>query len=234
MCPAPPPASSLGPVRRLSRLTAALLCAGLVLTGCGNTAEDDGNSGDGEGDPLPEPDYDSDDSVQLPVGLITPAGHALNTPLEDGHMEILDDSENVQMIETARSEEFGCEDTVSVITTVPVVTDDVTAASLGFLLSDAQDVHGEPEFINELTGFEDLQFESASVEDDVVTVELSGEAVPADVCQAERIYAQVEATARAASGASEAQLLLEDEPLAEALGIEEPDPLRLSQISSRD
>ncbi|MDO5492970.1 MAG: GerMN domain-containing protein [Nesterenkonia sp.] len=220
-----------------ARLGAAALGATLLLTACGNDGGggDDGDGGSEGGEPLPEPEYDSDESVRLPMGLVTPAGHAENTPIDDdGHMEIEDDSENVQMIESARSDVFGCEDTISVITTVPTVTEDPTSGALGYLIADEEPTHGEPEFINLLTEFEDLSLESAELDDDVVTVELTGEAPPVDACAGARIHAQIEATARAASGAAEAELLLDGEPLSEALGIEEPDPLELTQITSRD
>lgn len=216
---------------------AVLLSAVLLLTGCGDDGETQNGSDNDEGGTLPEPEYESDDSVRLPIGLVTPYGHAANTPIDDeGHMQVQDDSENVQHIESARSDEFGCQDTISVITTVPMVTDDVTTGALEYLLTDEQSTHGEPEFANALTAFEDLTLDSAAVEDDgdTVTVELTGEVTPVDVCQGAQVYAQLEATARAASGAAEVELLLDGDPLAEALGIEEPDALELTQITSRD
>src|SRR5699024_6104612 len=82
--------------------------------------------------PIPEPEYASDDTVRLPIGLVSPAGHNQLAPIgEDG--SITEDQGGdlagqqsgppPHQTEIARTATFGCEDTISVVQTVPVVTD---------------------------------------------------------------------------------------------------------------
>lgn len=220
--------------RRLTRLTAgAALAAVMLLAGCGDDPDESMDSDDPGEASLPEPEFEGDDTVRLPLGMVSPEGHDLAAPIaEDGRVRISPDADSAQRNEIARTEVFGCTDTVSVIRSVPVVTDDAAFSAVEFLVQDAFSEHGDPEFRNPLAISEELRVEEVTVEDDVVAVELAGDLVVRDGCEAWQVYTQVDATARAASGAASSELTLDGVPLAQALGIDaDQTPVTIREIT---
>ncbi|GAB3186590.1 hypothetical protein [Nesterenkonia suensis] len=209
-------------LRRSFRLSVVAAAATLLLAGCG----DDGT--ENESDPttddeqaLPAPQHEQDDSIRLPLGFISPEGHSGDAPINDeGQVTIREEVGTVQRTEIARTDAFGCNDTVSVVASVPTVTDDPTLAAVEFLVQDQHYYHGDPAFRNPLAISDDLDVDTVGIVDDVVTVELSGQPNVRSTCEAWQIHTQLDATARAASGASRAEILLDGEPLAASLGID--------------
>ncbi|GAA1807672.1 hypothetical protein [Nesterenkonia flava] len=237
------------PVRRW--LAASAVAAALLTSACspggGETETDDAESPVPE-NPLPEPEYEGDDTIRLPVAMVSPAGHSERAPIgEDGTLESdlapgaqLDNTGVSQphphMTEIARTGTFGCGDTISVVQTVPMVTDDAASAALGFLLQDQLYSHGDPAFINALAVSADsLELDSVSVDGDTVTVQLSGEAVTRSYCEAWQALKQVETTAIVATGTRSANVLLNGEPMAAHLGVDDDGtPLEIIQIQRDD
>lgn len=221
-------------LRRSLRLCGVAAAAALVLAGCGGDEEgDEEDSSQNPEQAIPAPEHEADDSVRLPIGLVSPEGHSDDAPIsDDGQVDISEAADSVQQAEVARTGRFGCGDTVSVIATVPVVTEEPALAAVEFLLADQHFDHGDPAFLNPLAVSDDLDVETVTVDDDVVTVELSGEPTVRSTCESWQIHSQLDATARAASGASRAEVLLDGEPLAAALGLDvQDDPVALQQIS---
>lgn len=223
------------------RLTGAAAALTLILTGCG-WGDDDQTEDDNPANTIPQPEFEDDDTVRLPVAMVTPDGHSEGAPLgddgtlegteapgapvdEEGNELFESDPEQTHQIEVARTDQFGCEDTASVIRTVPVVTDDPAKAALEYLINDPLYYHGDPAFINALAASEDLAVDSVETDGETVTVELSGDPAPRSGCESWQVLAQVETTARAASGAEVSEVLLNGSPLAEELDLppaEEP------------
>lgn len=230
------------------RLTGAAAALTLILTGCG-WGDDDQTEDDNPANTIPQPEFEDDDTVRLPVAMVTPDGHSEGAPLGDGGTlegteapstpvdgegnELFEsDPEQTHQIEVARTDQFGCEDTVSVIRTVPVVTDDPVQAALDYLIDDSLFSHGDPAFINALAATETLAVESVETDGDTVTVELSGDPAPRSGCESWQMLTQLETTARAASGAEVSEVLLNGSPLAEELDLPPADePLEIHEVT---
>lgn len=230
------------------RQAGAAAAAALFLTGCtwggGEQAEDDTPQ-----NTIPQPEYEGDDTVRLPIAMISPAGHSEGPPIgEDGTLEGTDapgapvdqqgnelfdsDPQQTHQTEIARTDVFGCQDTISVVQTVPMVTDDPAHTALEYLISDPLYYHGEPAFINALSASEDLSVEAVGTEGDTVTVELSGDPASRSECESWQILSQIETTARVATGATYSEVLLDGEPLAQELGlVETSEPLVIHEIT---
>lgn len=232
------------------RLTVAAAALTLILTGCG-WGDDDQTEEDGPANTIPQPEFEDDDTVRLPVAMVTPGGQSEGAPLgEDGTLEGTEapgapvdeegnelfeaDPDQTHQIEVARTDQFGfdCQDTVSVIRTVPVVTDDPAKAALDYLISDPLFYHGDPAFINALAVSETLTVESVETDGDTVSVELSGDPAPRSECESWQILAQVETTARVATGAEVSEVLLNGAPLAEELNLPPMEaPLEIHEVT---
>ncbi|MDS2173061.1 MULTISPECIES: GerMN domain-containing protein [unclassified Nesterenkonia] len=217
-------------LRRSLRLCGAAAAAALLLAGCGGDDEDAPTEPD---QAIPAPEHEADDTVRLPLGLVSPQGHSVNAPIdEEGVVRIREDVGSVQQTEVYRTDTFGCEDTVSVIASVPMVTEDPARSAVEFLLQDQHYHHGDPAYLNPLAISEGLELDSVTVDDDVVTVDLTGEPTVRGACESWQIHSQLEATARAATGAEEAEILLDGEPFAHVLGIEVTEgPLTLQRVT---
>lgn len=228
------------------RRTAVVVGALLLVTACGPAEDEPDEREDPEEavNEIPQPEIDGDDTVRLPVGMISPAGHSEGAPIgEDGTIESTEapgdpingegSDQQTHTTEVARTSTFGCEDTISVIETVPAATDDPVQAALEFLLTDPLYYHGDPAFINPLTVSETLEVDAVELDGDTVTVDLTGEPISRSQCESWQILKQLETTARAASGASFAEVLVDGEPLADLLGIHEADdqPLEIREIT---
>lgn len=213
------------PARPRRALAAVGLAAALALTGCGDDAQEQGVGPDADTDAdsgLPAPAHAEDDTVRLTIGLVSPENQQADAPIsEDGELLDSEDGPTVQQREIARTESFGCQDTVSIVRTVPKLTDDPLGESLRFLIEDTRTEHGDPAFGNPLADSEELSLESASVDGDTVTVELGGEITTRGVCESWQLLQQLDATARAAAGADEAEVLIDGEPLSRRLGLGE-------------
>ncbi len=174
---------------------------------------------------MPEPQYDSDETVALPVGLISPAGYDWEVYEED--VDYTPDTPHGRQL--ARTEQFGCQDYISLVETVPVVTDNPAETALEYLLTLDRTTHGNPAFNNPLaaSGFEVTDVEQ---EGSTVTVHLTGFANSSSSCQSWQMLKQIETTARAASGAEQVEILLDGAPLAEQLGLEDPGPLAIHRL----
>lgn len=186
---------------------------------------------------MPEPQYDDDETVELPIGLVSPAGLSLSSPIgPDGTITTNNDALQYtgqappHGTEIARSASFGCEDTISVVRTVPLVSDDPGEAALEYLLSLDNVDHGNPRFSNPLALSSTLSVDQVQVNGSVAEVELSGEPVLRDSCDMWRVAMQIEVTVRAATGASSAQIMLNGMSIQEYWGLEEQGPLEITEI----
>ncbi|NDK32655.1 hypothetical protein FH975_12885 [Nesterenkonia sp. Hz 6-5] len=175
--------------------------------------------------PLPEPEFDDDETVALPLGLVSPPGY--DWEIYDSSDEFEPDQPHSHQV--ARTEMFGCQDYISVMQSVPMVTENPTESALEYLLSMDTSQHGSPAFLNPLatSGLEVTDVEHA---DDTVTVSLTGAPGSTDVCQSWQMLKQIETTARAATGAQEAVILLDDVPLASQLGLDDTAPLAIHSL----
>lgn len=225
---------------------AAALCAALLTSACSPDSsapqEDAGQDGQEQQnqDPIPEPEFDDDETVALPIGLISPAGHNEIAPIgEDGRIVEpqsgpgypgQQNAPRPHQTEVARSDSFGCGNTVSVVQTVPTVTDDPARSALEYLLSLDSSGLGRPAFGNPLGLSSEVQVESVEVSGETVTVALSDVPVARDSCEAWRVTKQIEATARAATGTTAAEVMVGDTPLAAHWGLADETPLRLTEI----
>lgn len=235
---------SCPPTRR--RLGTLVLGLALLSAACSPAdSGDDESAAEAAGqeqapqNPIPEPEYASDDTVRLPIGMVSPAGHNQLAPIgEDGSI-IEDQGGNVagqqsgpppHQTEIARTATFGCQDTISVVQTVPVVTDDPGQAALEYLLSLDSVTHGEPAFSNPLAISDGVSVASVEQEGDQVTVTLEGEPVARDGCETWRVAKQIETTARIATGADSAEIRLEDSTLSEHWGLGDDEPLQITEI----
>ncbi len=231
---------------------AILLASALVLTSCGSDSDADGQSEEDSGGGIPQPEYDDDETTRLPLAFVSPHGSEEGAPSgENGNMENpdapgaqdedeteADDDEPLEAVhvsEMARSADFGCGDTVSVVRSEPLVTDEPARDAVDFLLDDERYYHGDPAFINALAASEQqLSIESIEVEDDTAVVELSGEPITRSDCESWQIIVQLQVTARAATGADSAEILLEGSPLAEELGLPADDVPQVELLDVED
>ena len=115
-------------------------------------------------------------------------------------------------------EPFGCGDSLVSIETEPVATNDVLRASMERLLSDTDREIGESGLMTALAEGT-LSYVSGSVEDSLVTVELTGEPAPAGECDDPRIIEQLEGTALAATGATDVRILVDGVPIRDVLSL---------------
>lgn len=238
---------TLWPLRRCRPVAAALGLA-LLVAACSpdstgesseETETESGQQEDTAQNPIPEPEYDSDDTVRLPIGVVSPVGHNEAAPIGDDGSILEAQSHNASgqrsgplphQTEIARTEPFGCGDTISVIQTVPTVTDDPADAALDYLLSLESVTHGDPDFSNPLAVSDDVSVASVEVADNQVTVTLDGEPAARDGCETWRIAKQIETTARIATGADSAEIRLENSTLAEHWGLGDDGPLEIIEI----
>jgi hypothetical protein len=175
--------------------------------------------------PLPEPAFDDDETVALPIGLISPPGY--DWEIYESDEEYRPDQPHSHQV--ARTDMFGCQDYISVMQTVPIVTEDPTTSALEYLLAMDTSQHGDPAFLNPLAS-SGLEVTGAEYDGDVVTVSLTGSAESTSICQSWQMLKQIEATARAATGAQEAEVLLDEVPLSAQLGLEETSPLTIHNL----
>lgn len=120
--------------------------------------------------------------------------------------------------EGASGDPIGCGDSLVAVETEPVTTDDPLRESMERLLSATERVIGESGLITALADGT-LSYVSGSVEGSVVTVELTGQVAPAGECDDPRIIEQLERTALAATGASEARILVDGELIQDVLSL---------------
>lgn len=234
------------PLRRQTAAAAAIGAA-LLSVACspGDSLDEDAAAPDapqaeqGNTNPIPEPEYDGDDSVRLPIGLISPPGHNDLAPIgDDGRISDPPDQgaygqqsgPSPHQTEIARTEAFGCGDTVSVVQTVPTVTEDPARAALEYLLSLESTTHGDPAFSNPLAVSEELAVEAVEFDGEKVLVTLDGEPAARDSCETWRVAKQIETTARLATGADDVEILLADTTLAEYWGLADDSPLQITEI----
>ncbi|WP_106122423.1 GerMN domain-containing protein [Nesterenkonia sandarakina] len=213
----------------------------LLLAGCG-PSDPEPTEQEEPSNTMPQPEVEDDDSVRLPLAMVTPDGQSEAAPLDgegtlEGEqapgspVEETGAGQQTQQIEIARTAPFGCGDTVSVVRSVPMVTEDPAVAALEFLIDDRLSSHGSPAFYNALAASEELSVDSVEVEDDTVLVALSGEPVTTGECESWQILAQIETTARVATGAGESEVTVDGQPLAEVLGLPaDREGLQISQI----
>lgn len=235
---------SFRPVRRAG----AVVALSLLLTGCTWGGEENAEEEVPE-NTIPQPEYENDDTVRLPIGMVSPAGHSEGAPLgedgtlegteapgapvdEDGNQLFESDPQQTHQTEIARTDTFGCGDTISVVQTVPMVTEDPAQTALEYLINDPLFYHGDPAFINPLAVSEDLAVESVEADGDTVTVELTGDPASRSECESWQILTQLETTARIATGATYSEVLLDGAPLAQELGLMEPEtPVEIHEIT---
>lgn len=203
---------------RRTRAVAACLALTVLLAGCG-PADTETEEAETPSNAMPQPEVDGDDTVRLPLAMLSP---------------VVQDPENTQEqeIEVARTEPFGCGDTISVIQSVPMLTEEPAVAALEYLTSDELYSHGDPAFSNPLSASDELSVESVELEDETVTVELSGQPTTTSECESWQILTQIETTARVATGATFSEVNLDGQPLAETLGLAPVDtPLEIREVT---
>ncbi|RJN32765.1 GerMN domain-containing protein [Nesterenkonia natronophila] len=225
-----------GPSLRVA-VSAFAVLALLGVSACdGDSADNESDTESKEGnqdtaeqdppdDPLPEPAFDDDETVSLPIGLVSPPGY--DWEIYESDDEYRPDQPHSHQV--ARTNMFGCQDYISVMQTVPIVTEDPTTSALEYLLAMDTSQHGDPAFLNPLAS-SGLEVTGAEHDGDVVTVSLTGSAGSTSICQSWQILKQIEATARAATGAPEAEVLLDEAPLSAQLGLEETSPLTIQNL----
>ncbi|TLP78968.1 hypothetical protein [Nesterenkonia sphaerica] len=222
-----------GPSLR-ARVSAFAVLALFGVAGCGGDSDDgDPETEDGQeaaeddfgDDPLPEPEFDDDETVALPIGLVSPAGY--DWEIYDADDPARPDQPHNHQI--ARTEMFGCENYISVMRTVPMVTDDPTTSALEYLSSMDTSQHGDPAFLNPLAS-SGLDVAGAEYDGERVTVHMTGTPGSTDVCQSWQLLRQIETTARAATGAREAEVLVDEVPLSAQLGLEDRGPVTIHTL----
>jgi hypothetical protein len=223
-----------GPSLRAA-VSAFALLALFGISACDDDSTDNESEPEGGGqdaadpdlpdNPLPEPAFGDDETVALPIGLISPPGY--DWELYESDEEYRPDQPHSHQV--ARTDMFGCQDYISVMQTVPIVTEDPTTSALEYLLAMDTSQHGDPAFLNPLAS-SGLEVTGAEHDGDVVTVSLTGSAGSTSICQSWQMLKQIEATARAATGAHEAEVLLDEVPLSAQLGLEETSPLTIHNL----
>ncbi|MBU8794306.1 hypothetical protein M3D60_002995 [Micrococcus luteus] len=122
---------------------------------------------------------------------------------------------------------FGCGDLLVPVQTVPTDTEDEADAALDFLFADEQGWHGDPSLWNAVfDARETLTPTGHRREGDVEIFTFTGTVTPEDDCTAERIRAQLQATAAAFTSAGQVRLEVDGRDLDDVLGLE---PLRLGE-----
>ncbi|MGO1181429.1 MAG: GerMN domain-containing protein [Micrococcaceae bacterium] len=117
--------------------------------------------------------------------------------------------------------QIGCSDLLVQVNTVPLEAEEPVDAALDFLLQDKQYRHGDPALTNSvLLSADSLTVQDYEVQGDTVEVNLSGSVVTRSACESYRIRAQLHATAAAAAGVENAQILVDGEDLDARLGLE--------------
>ncbi|WP_423448499.1 hypothetical protein AABM35_07285 [Micrococcus luteus] len=186
---------------RALRLTGAVAAA-CLLAGCAV-------------DPGLAEDSASDDGVPLPA---TEGYQPLTVYLAVAEVEA---------VPGTSGRPFGCGDLLVPVQTVPTDTEDEADAALDFLFADEQGWHGDPSLWNAVfDARETLTPTGHRREGDVEVFTFTGTVTPEDDCTAERIRAQLQATAAAFTSAGQVRLEVDGRDLDDVLGLE---PLRLGE-----
>lgn len=101
--------------------------------------------------------------------------------------------------------EIGCGDSVVAVDGATINPKDALSVSLKQMLSDHQRILGSSGLYNALYQ-SDLTLESAKVESGIAKIELSGQIVQGGACDAPRIAAQIEETAKSATDVQEVEV----------------------------
>lgn len=112
--------------------------------------------------------------------------------------------------------EIGCGDSIVATESAPMEFTDQVEASMTTLLADGEREHGASGLQNTLAASE-LEFVSAQVADDTVTVELTGQLVSGGTCDDPRIIEQLKYTAMTAAGTGSAEILVDGQGIEEVL-----------------
>lgn len=118
----------------------------------------------------------------------------------------------------ASGELLGCGDSLVAIETEPVSTDDVLRASMERLLGDPEREIGASGLYSAIPGGT-LEYLSGEVAAGTVTVQLTGRPAPAGECDNPRIESQLERTASAAVGASDAVIMVDGVRIEDVLSL---------------
>ena len=139
------------------------------------------------------------------------------------HLVVPEDAANPSFAGRA----FGCGDLLVPVQTVPTDTEDEADAALDFLFADERGWHGDPSLWNAVfDARETLTPTGHRREGDVEIFTFTGTVTPEDECTAERIRAQLQATAAAFTSAGQVRLEVDGRDLDDVLGLE---PLRLGE-----
>lgn len=112
--------------------------------------------------------------------------------------------------------QIGCGDSIVATETAPMEFTDQVGAAISTLLASDESEHGESGLRNALAESE-LNYISARVADDTVTVELSGQVQSGGTCDDPRIIEQLKYTAMTAAGTGNAVIRLNGEDLEQVL-----------------
>ena len=184
-------------MRRNHAAAAAVMLVALGLAGC---APDAGPGGSPTATPSASP-----------TASPTPSPTPQAAPLTLYYVVLGDNGASGEMI--------GCGDSLVASETDPVATDDPLRASMERLLADPErELGGTPSLYSAIPGGT-LAYVSGEVDGGTVTVELTGAPAPAGECDNPRIETQLKRTAMAASGASEAVILVDGETIEDVLSL---------------
>lgn len=114
---------------------------------------------------------------------------------------------------------IACEDSLVSQTIEPVTTDNPVKATLERLLANKDQFIGQSGLYNALYR-SNLVFESSTISDDTVTVNLAGSLKLGGECDNPRVQAQLEQTAKTAAGVANVAINLNGKPLADALSLQ--------------
>lgn len=131
----------------------------------------------------------------------------------------------------AETRAFGCDDLLVRVETVPSREPDPLLAALDFLTEDVTGEHGEPALTNTVvSAAPDLVLTGHRREGDTEVVAFSGPVAPEGECEAARLRAQLQETARAQTSAGTVRLEVDGTDLDSLLGLA---PLALGPAEDR-
>ncbi|WIK81468.1 GerMN domain-containing protein [Micrococcus lylae] len=192
------------PAARALAWAGSLALGTAALAGC--TPADEEPTGDGSGSPSAAeqtgiPQVDRDGYQSLTVHLVAPVWSA---PPGTSGVRV------------------GCQDQdlLVAVQTAPTKAEDPADMAMDFLLQDTTGTHGEPALTNAVAASaKTLTYTGHRRDGDTEVFEFAGTVTVEDACDAERVRAQLEATAAANTDAGEVRVTVDGEDIADVLGL---------------
>lgn len=194
------------PAARALAWAGALAVGTAALAGCTPADEEPAPDGSGSGSPSSAaetgiPQVDRDGYEPLTVHLVAPVWSA---PPGSSGVRV------------------GCQDQdlLVAVQTVPTKAEDRADMAMDFLLQDNTGTHGDPALTNAVAASEKtLTYTGHRRDGDTEVFEFAGTVTVEDTCGAERVRAQLEATAAANTDADEVRVTVDGEDIADVLGL---------------